>query len=334
MNLFKYLQTRAKYFLFLSAIFITSFTEAQDISVHDPVMIKQNDTFYLYCTGEGITCYSSKDLKEWKREPAVFSEKPVWTDSVVSGFKNHIWAPDISFHNNTYYLYYSVSAFAKNTSAIGVATNTTLNAKDEGYKWVDHGIVIQSVPNRDLWNAIDPNLVFDENNTPWLSFGSFWNGLKMVKLDENLKSVAQPEEWHTIARRNRTFELEDANPGDGAIEAPFIFKKNDYYYQFISWDYCCRGEKSTYKVVVGRSKSATGPYVDKEGKLLNNGGGSLVLEGNENWFGAGHNSAYTFDGKDYIIFHAYEKKYNGASKLKVAELQWDAELWPVLGKIY
>lgn len=128
--------------------------------------------------------------------------------------------------------------------------------------------------------------------------------------------------------------MEDVNPGDGAIEAPFIFKKNDYYYQFISWDYCCRGEKSTYKVVVGRSKSATGPYVDKEGKFLNNGGGSLVLEGNENWYGAGHNSAYTFDGKDYIIFHAYEKKHNGASKLKVAELQWDAELWPVLGKIY
>lgn len=83
----------------------------------------------------------------------------------------------------------------------------------------------------------------------------------MVKLDASLKSVAQPEEWHTIAKRNRTFELEDANPGDGAIEAPFIFKKNDYYYQFISWDYCCRGEKSTYKVMVGRSKSATGPYV-------------------------------------------------------------------------
>lgn len=334
MKLIKKLTTVPKLLFFLAAIMSTSFAGAQDISVHDPVMIKQNETYYMYCTGEGITCYSSKDLKEWKREPSVFSEKPVWTDTVVPDFKNHIWAPDIVFHNNIYYLYYSVSAFAKNTSAIGIATNTTLNANEKDYKWVDHGIVIQSVPNRDLWNAIDPNLVFDENNIPWLSFGSFWNGLKMVKLDESLKSVAQPEEWHTIARRNRTFELEDANPGDGALEAPFIFKKNDYYYQFLSWDYCCRGEKSTYKVMVGRSKKATGPYVDKEGKLLNNGAGSLVLEGNEEWFGAGHNSAYTFDGKDYIIFHAYEKKYQGKSKLKVAEMEWDSDLWPVLGKIY
>lgn len=333
MKLHKNLKTLSKNIFFLLALLAASFAGAQDISVHDPVMIKQNDTYYLYCTGEGITCYSSKDLKEWKREPSVFSEKPIWADSVVPDFKNHIWAPDISFQNDTYYLYYSVSAFGKNTSAIGVATNTTLNPKDKGYKWVDQGIVIQSVPNRDLWNAIDPNLVFDENNTPWLSFGSFWNGLKQVKLDSDLKSVAQPEEWFTIARRNRTFELEDANPGNAALEAPFIFKKNDYYYLFLSWDYCCRGEKSTYKVVVGRSKNVNGPYVDKEGKLLNEGGGSLIIEGNEEWFGAGHNSSYTFNGKDYIIFHAYEKKYEGKSKLKVAELEWDADLWPVLGKI-
>src|SRR5690606_21510965 len=178
---------------------------------------------------------------------------------------------------------------------IGVATNTTLDPKDKNYKWVDQGIVIQSLPNRDMWNAIDPNLVFDENNTPWLSFGSFWEGLKLVKLNRDLKSIAQPQEWYTIAKRKRTFELADSDPGDGALEAPFIFKKNGYYYQFLSWDLCCRGEKSTYKVVVGRSKNVTGPYVDKEGKLLTNGGGTLLIEGNENWFGAGHNSTYTFN---------------------------------------
>jgi len=316
-------------FFFLTLL-ITFFSSAQDISVHDPVMIKQKDTYYLYCTGEGISVFSSKDLKNWNKEPAIFKEKPVWVDSVVSDFKNHIWAPDISFHNNVYYLYYSVSAFAKNTSAIAVATNTTLNPKDAAYKWVDHGIVIQSVPNRDMWNAIDPNLTFDENNIPWLAFGSFWNGLKMVKLNPDLKSVAQPEEWHTISKRKRTFELADTDPGDGALEAPFIFKKNGYYYQFLSWDLCCRGEKSTYKVVVGRSKSITGPYVDKEGKPLNEGGGSLLIEGNKDWYGAGHNSAYTFDGKDYIVFHAYDVKQKGRPVLEIEQLKWDDALWPVV----
>jgi arabinan endo-1,5-alpha-L-arabinosidase len=260
----------------------------------------------------------------------VFSEKPVWTDSVVPDFKNHIWAPDISFHNDTYYLYYSVSAFGKNTSAIGVATNKTLNPNEKGYKWVDQGIVLQSVPNRDMWNAIDPNLVFDENNTPWLSFGSFWNGLKLVKLNPDLLSIAQPEEWYTIAKRKRSFELADTNAGDGALEAPFIFKKRGYYYLFLSWDLCCRGEKSTYKVVVGRSKNVMGPYIDKEGKPLNEGGGTLLIQGNENWYGAGHNSAYTFDGKDYIFFHAYDAKDKGISKLRVSEIIWDDEFWPII----
>lgn len=318
-----------KSFFYLTLL-ITSFSSAQDISVHDPVMIKQKDTYYLYCTGEGISVFSSKDLKKWNKEPAIFKEKPVWADSVAADFKNHIWAPDISFHNNTYYLYYSVSAFAKNTSAIGVTTNTTLDPKDPAYKWVDHGIVIQSVPNRDMWNAIDPNLTFDENNTPWLAFGSFWEGLKMVKLNPDLLSKAQPEKWFAIAKRKRSVELEDTNPGDAALEAPFIFKKNGYYYQFLSWDFCCQGEKSTYKVVIGRSKNITGPYVDKEGKSLNEGGGTLLIQGGQNWYGAGHNSAYTIDGKDYIVFHAYDVKQKGRPILQIEQLKWDADLWPVL----
>lgn len=306
----------------------SSLSWAQNISVHDPVVIKQNDTYFLFCTGEGISNFSSKDLKNWKQEPKIFKEKPTWTDKVVPEFKNHIWAPDISFHNNTYFLYYSVSAFGKNTSAIGLTINTTLDPNDPNYKWVDQGIVIQSVPNRDKWNAIDPNLVFDENNVPWLSFGSFWDGLKMVKLNSNLKTIAQPEEWHTIAKRERTFKLDDSNPGDAALEAPFVFKKNGFYYLFLSWDYCCRGKESTYKVVVGRSKNVFGPYVDKDGKPLNEGGGSLVIEGSQKWFGAGHNSTYTFNEKDYIFFHAYDVKENGRPMLEVKELLWDANEWP------
>lgn len=311
-------------------LLMTIVSLAQNNMVHDPVVIKQKDTYYLYCTGKGISVLSSKDLKNWQPEPSIFKEKPHWVDVVVPNFDNHIWAPDISFHNNTYYLYYSVSAFAKNTSAIGVATNTTLNPKDPAYKWIDHGIVIQSQPNRDMWNAIDPNLVFDDSNTPWLTFGSFWEGLKMVKLNPDLKSIANPQEWHTIAKRKRSFDLPDTDPGDAALEAPFIFKKKGYYYLFLSWDLCCRGDKSTYKVVVGRSKNPTGPYIDKTGKSLNEGGGSLVVEGDENYFGVGHNSVYTFDNKDYIFYHGYEKKSNGAPKLIIKKLLWDTEDWPCL----
>ncbi|SNR70094.1 arabinan endo-1,5-alpha-L-arabinosidase [Lutibacter flavus] len=319
-----------KTIFFLLAIFVVSVSCAQERPItHDPVVAKQGDTFYLFCTGPGITSFTSKDLKTWTQAAPVFAESPEWALDVAPGFNGHIWAPDITLHKGTYYLYYSVSAFGKNTSAIGLVTNSTLNPEEENYKWEDQGIVIQSVPNRDLWNAIDPNLIFDENEIPWLAFGSFWSGLKMVKLNDNLKEVAQPEEWTTIARRDRESGLEDSDPGNAALEGPFIFKKGDYYYQFLSWDYCCRGEKSTYKLVVGRSKSVTGPYVDKDGKELNKGGGSIVIEGNKNWYGVGHNSVFTFDGKDYTFMHGYDASDNGKPKLIVKEMSW-VDGWPIV----
>lgn len=304
---------------------------AQSIHVHDPVMIRQDGEYYVFCTGYDISVWSSPDMKTWKHEAPVFSRAPDWTFKTVPGFRGFMWAPDISYHNHKFYLYYAVSAFGKNTSCIGVATNKTLKSSDPGFHWEDHGIVVQSVPNRDLWNAIDPNLVIDENNQGWLVFGSFWEGIKMVKLDSSLLKVANPQVWYTLAKRERDFTTPDTDPGSAAIEAPFIFKKNGYYYLFVSYDYCCRGVNSNYKIMVGRSKTVTGPYVDRTGKDMTKGGASLVLAGNDKWPGVGHNAAYTFDGTDYIIFHAYDASDHGISKLKICKIIWDSDKWPTIG---
>jgi len=298
--------------------------------VHDPVMIKENNTYYLFCTGFGISIWSSKDLQNWRKEKPVFDKAPEWAVKAVPGFRGHIWAPDIFYHNGLYYLYYAVSAFGKNTSCIGVAINKTLDSASKDFRWEDKGKVIQSVPGRDMWNAIDPNLVMDENNNAWLSFGSFWNGIKLVKLDNTLTAVAQPEQWQTIASRKRDFGLADSLAGNAAIEAPFIFKKDKYYYLFVSFDYCCRAEKSDYKIVVGRSEKVFGPYLDKQGISMIQGGGSLVQQGDSNWFGLGHNAVYQFNGVDYLIFHGYDAADKGRSKLIVEQLDWDKEGWPVI----
>lgn len=301
------------------------------IPAHDPVLIRQNGTYYMFCTGPGIAVWSSKDRQQWTREKQVFASAPAWATQAVPGFRgNHIWAPDISFHDGRYYLFYSVSAFGKNTSCIGLATNKTLDPAAPDFKWEDQGRVIQSVPGRDLWNAIDPNLIRDEAGRPWLTFGSFWGGIKLVQLRPDLTAPAQPEQWRTLARRSRDPKLNDSLPGDGAIEAPFIFKKGTYYYLFTSFDYCCRGPQSTYKMVVGRSKSITGPYIDKANTSLEQGGGTLVLAGNSQWFGVGHNSVYTFDGTDYLVFHGYDAADKGRSKLRIEKMSWDAEGWPVV----
>lgn len=296
--------------------------QAKQVEVHDPVMAKEGDTYYVFSTGPGITYYESKDMVNWTLTGRVFKDEPSWSHRVAPGFGGHLWAPDVYFKNGQYYLYYSVSAFGKNTSGIGVTVNKTLDPDSPDYQWVDYGIVIQSVPGRDHWNAIDPAIVEDENGDAWMSFGSFWEGLKLVKLDDDLVRVAEPQEWHSIAKR-------PSADGMGAIEAPYIFKKNGYYYLFVSFDKCCRGLDSDYNVRVGRSKTVTGPYLDKDGKSLMEGGGSLVIKGTKDWVALGHNAAYTFDGNDYLVLHAYETADNGIQKLRILPMSWDND-WPVV----
>lgn len=297
--------------------------------VHDPVLAYEDGTYYLFCTGMGVSCMSSKDLKEWTVERSVFEQLPKWISEVLPNANLHLWAPDIIFHKGEWHLFYASSAFAKNTSVIGHVTNKTLNPQSNEYEWVDRGMIIQSVPYRDDWNAIDPNIIIDEDGCPWMNFGSFWNGMKMFRMTDDLSAVAQPEEWITLSKRQRTWSLDDKDPGDGAVEAPFIFKKGDWYYLFVSFDYCCRGKESTYKVVVGRSDDVKGPYLDKDGVPMTQGGGSLVIEGDgDKWQAIGHNSAYTFNGKDYFVAHAYEMT-QGTPHLVIREISWENE-WPVV----
>lgn len=303
---------------------------APQLFIHDPVVARDGDAYYLYSTGPGITFYRSTDRVNWTCAGRVFPGEPAWAADVAPGFNGHLWAPDIVEHDGLFYLYYSVSAFATNTSAIGVTVNQTLDPASPDYEWRDQGVVVQSVPNRDLWNAIDSAVIWDEEGVPWLSFGSFWGGLKLVQLNPDLITLAEPQEWHTIAKRERAPFTPDAAPGSAALEAPFLFRKNGYTYLFLSWDFCCRGSDSTYRLMVGRATNVRGPYLDRDGVDLAAGGGSEMLGGTEAFPGLGHNAVYTWDGEDYLVIHAYEAANHGRQTLKILRITWDEDGWPVV----
>ena len=308
----------------------TPVVKNNQVDIHDPAMAKDGDTYYLFSTGPGITYYSSKDMITWKLEGRIFPTEPEWARSVAPGFNGHLWAPDIVKHDGKFYLYYSVSAFGKNTSAIGVTVGKTLDKNSPDYGWEDKGIVIQSVPNRDLWNGIDSTIELDENGEPWMAFGSFWGGIKLVKLDSTWTRPAEPQQWRAIAKRERSVLTRDSSGGSAAIEGPFLLKKGDYYYLFVQTGLCCRGKNSTYRMEMGRSKNIRGPYLDMEGFDMAQGGGTPVIVGNERWSGWGGNSAYHIDGKDLIVFHAYENADNDFHRLKIGEMTWTADGWPVV----
>jgi arabinan endo-1,5-alpha-L-arabinosidase len=286
---------------------------------HDPVIIRGENQFYSFSTGDNVLVKTSPDLLKWDWGGEVFDgtpPRPSWLSTQVPGVMN-LWAPDISFFGGKYHLYYSVSTFGSNRSCIGHATRDSL---DSG-SFVDQGYVICSnIGTSDNWNAIDPNVVIDQDGTPWLSFGSFWSGIKLIKLDQN--GERDGTELHSIAAR--------PNNG-GAIEAPFIVWRCGYYYLFVSWDKCCDGVNSTYKIRVGRSTSVTGPYTDREGTDLTQGGGTPVLEGGMRWRGPGHNAILFSDTNAYNVYHAYDANNAGKPTLRIAELVFDEEGWPISG---
>ena len=310
---------------------------------HDPVMAKDGDTYYLYATGMGIQQMTSKDLKTWTVLPQpVMTVIPGWTTDSVPGFGNHVWAPDVIKWHGTWWMAYSCSTFGKNGSAIGLLSSRSLRSN----MWKDEGCIVTShnwkknadgSTSGDNWNAIDPNFVIDDaTDTPWLVWGSFWDGIQLARLDTTMH-IAKGEKPRTIARRyDPNHEPSEPNPtskyaGKNAIEAPFIFKHEGYYYLFVSWDYCCRGKKSNYRVAVGRSKDVAGPYLDKAGKDMLNGGGTVVMEGDKkDWEAAGHCAAYTFDGQDVFICHGYSATRNGAAFLIQRPITWTTDGWPVI----
>ena len=285
--------------------------------VHDPAVAKEGGRYYLFGTGPGLAIWSSTDLQTWTRVGRVFAAGlPAWATALVPGAVDP-WAPDLSFFAGRWHVYYAVSTFGAKRSAIGVATTPTLDPADPRYKWTDEGVVVTSGDTTD-YNAIDPNVFIDRAGTPWLDFGSFFSGIKLVALDA---TTGKPTEdvLRPIASR--------LVPSWG-IEAPFLIRRGGYHYLFVSFDACCRGSESTYNIRVGRSRSLDGPYVDDRGVPLLVGGGRLVLQGRGARRGPGHNAVLKDGRKSLLVFHYYDATAAGTAKLGIIPLRWTADGWP------
>lgn len=303
------------------------------VPTHDPVITREGDTYYVFGTGvpgeagRYLLSRTSKDLVHWTAGKPLFDHIPDWAQKAVPGTKE-MWAPDISYVNGRWRLYYAVSTFGGNRSAIGLFTSPTLDPAKPGYGWRDEGLVLMS-QNSDDYNAIDPNATVDAQGRHWLSFGSFWTGIKLVELDAKTGKPLHPEAKPiSIARR-------PAPEGAPApIEAPFILRHGGAYWLFASYDYCCKGVNSTYYTVVSRADTITGPYLGKDGSAMLQGGGTIFLRADlpeqERFRGPGHAGfMHDKDGTDIVAYHAYDKENHGASTLRLARIHWGGDGWPV-----
>jgi len=306
--------------------------------VHDPsTVVHFHGKYYVFSTGRGAPFYSSPDAVTWTREGSVFAQIPDAVHAVVP--KNNgtdVWAPDIIRMNNQFYLYYAVSSWGSFQSAIGLATNPVLDPKDPAYKWTDRGVVVTSNGNEDL-NAIDPGVILAPDGTLWICYGSYHGSIRVTQLDPHTGLALAPNTLGAPIATARESEASDIIFHDG------------FYYLFVNHGSCCKGKDSTYNIRVGRSRAITGPYMDRDGKPMSEGGGTLFLASDAERIGPGHfgrvldydaatnNSAAAgiatpiANPERFSIHYEADLTRGGRSVLDIRPLLWSPDGWPIAG---
>jgi arabinan endo-1,5-alpha-L-arabinosidase len=299
-----------------------------DTRIHDPSIIEVDGKYAAFGTGEqglyrgAIRVKTSPDAMNWTDAGAIGKGVPKWAREALGYQPLNVWAPSISRRGDTFYIYYALSSFGANTSAIGLMINTSFDPTKPGEGWEDQGLTLMSSA-RDDFNAIDPFRIDTSDGRAFLVFGSFWSGIKLRALEPKTGKILS-EDTPVIALAGRH---------GGAIEAPSILQHEGKFYLFVSFDQCCKGVASTYNIRVGRADRVEGPYLDKEGKDMLEGGGSLLLATKGRFIGPGGQEAVKTSKGDMLAYHYYDGEEAGVAKLQLSSIRWTSDGWVELGEL-
>ena len=324
--------------------------DKDDWHIHDPsrVIITTTGQF-ISVTGkaqeDGYKCgletwYRASPKDNWKPHECLFVDKPDWISKFVPTNDGAFWAPEFIDHER---ILYSV---ASNFDDGGPSCTALAIAKKEQGKiiWEDSGMPLTCTTGKPTKTkngeieveAIDPAYIFSPSGKAYLItgggliHGTEVNPENFQPLSGNWFSIDDPN-WKTLARGPITDEDEEGI-GDGHewVEAPYVYYREGFYYLFVNWGACCRGAESDYNIRVGRSKKPLGPFLDKKGINMADGGGSLVLESEGTKRGPGHAGIWTNKNEQNILgFHYYDAKRDGISLYDERQIVWKNN-WPII----
>jgi len=308
--------------------------------VHDPVILEDNGTYYMYSTGIigwGVELRTSTDLVNWTyvSEFATSHDNELKVPDVMNATNNamtNVWAPEVIKVGSEYWMYYSCSGSGGRNSCMALAKATSPTGP-----FTYEGIVLQTTNSTESYmNGIDASIEYDQDGNMWMSYGSFFGGIRVVQLNSSTGFLmTSGDEGTLIASRPSSID-------NGAVEAPVIRYHDGYYYLFVSYDNLFgpeRGGGGSYHVRVGRSTSITGPYVDQDGEAMLVAGettgykltANYKFDGATGWWAVGHcDILETSDGKWIYASHARVNGDQNAPYSYIHQMTWNKEGWPTL----
>ena len=221
---------------------------------------------------------------------------------------------------NRYLVIYGATGgglFGNHNGRILTMWNNTLDPESPNFKYTE-AIEVASSDGMEDCDAIDPSLLLDPTTGRlWATYGTYWGSIRLIELDP------------------KTGERVKGNvEQDVAIdcEATDLIYRDGWYYLLGTHGTCCDGVNSTYNIIVGRSKSVTGPYYDNVGRDMLKGGGRMVINAGDRVTGPGHFGRTVIDEGVEIMSCHYEADFDmsGRSVLGIRPLLWKNG-WPYAG---
>ena len=296
------------FFLVASALFaFSSFAQEGQPWIHDPSTIMECDgKYYTFGTGGGGLI--SEDGWNW------------YPGAVRPGGGA---APDAMKIGDRYLIAYSSTGGGLGGGHAGrilTMWNKTLDPNSPDFEYTEAIEVASSEVDEDC-DAIDAGLFMDpQTGRLWCTYGTYFGFIRIVELDPKTGARVEGNEAVNIAID---------------CEATTVTYRNGWYYLLGTHGTCCDGVNSTYNIVVGRSRSVTGPYLDNMGRDMLAGGGKMVIDAADRQFGAGHFGRYIEDdGVEKMSFHwEADLDRSGRSVLAIRPILWVND-WPVAGDLF
>lgn len=272
--------------------------------IHDPSTLAECDgKFYTFGTGQGGLI--SEDGWSWKG------------GAVRPGGGA---APDVIKLGDRYLVIYGATGGGLgggHNGRILTMWNKTLDPNSPDFKYTE-AIEVAASDGQEDNDAIDPGIMLDPNTGRlWVSYGTYFGFIRLIELDPATGKRVEGNVAKDIAID---------------CEATDLIYRDGWYYLLGTHGTCCDGVNSTYNIVVGRSRSVEGPYIDNVGRDMLQGGGKMVIAAGDRVAGPGHFGRTIVDEGVEVMSCHYEADFNqgGRSVLGIRPLLWKNG-WPVAG---